>query len=245
VTEKTTLDIDAGNSRIKWRILQDGQANRGSFAHLGRIETLNDLPTASVDRIRVANVASFGNPEALPDALYQRYRVVPVFAKTSATCGGITCGYAEPSRLGVDRWLAIVAARRLTREAFVVADLGTAATLDFVDGAGLHHGGYIVPGLQAMVDALFRRTKDVQVRFEEPGHLDPGATTLDAVNRGVLAMLRDFIDSSVDRFARTQQIERPPLFVCGGDADVITPHIQRLHTVVPDLVLDGLAIAIP
>lgn len=240
----TTLDIDAGNSRVKWRLLRDGRTHRGAFAHHGRVETLNELPAAPVDRIRVANVASFGRPEALGEALRDRYGVVPIFAATSKTCGELTCGYAEPSRLGVDRWLAMIAARRLTTNAFAVADLGTAATLDFVGATGLHHGGYIVPGLQSMVDALFRRTKDVHVGFEDPGRLEPGSNTLDAVNRGVLAMLRDFVESSVDRFERTHGLDRVALFVSGGDADVVAPHLQRLHSVVPDLVLDGLSIAI-
>jgi type III pantothenate kinase len=245
MAESATLDVDAGNSRIKWRMDRDGLITHGAFAHLGRIETLNQLPMASLQRVRVASVASLGRPKALRDALQNRYGVIPVFAKTAKACGGVTCGYAEPSRLGVDRWLAIVAARRLTPNAFVVADLGTAVTLDFVDAAGQHLGGYIVPGLQSMVDALFRRTKQVHVSFDCPDRLQPGLNTSDAVNRGLLSMVLDFIQSSVDRFERTHPADGVDLFVSGGDAEVVAPLVQRAHLVVPDLVLDGLSIALP
>jgi len=245
MAKQATLDIDAGNSRIKWRALQDERVARGAFLHSSRIESLDQLPAGSFDRLRVANVASFGEPEALRNALQARYGVAPVFAKTSRSCGGVTCGYAEPSRFGVDRWLAIVAARQMTADAFVVADLGTAVTMDFVDAAGVHRGGYIVPGLQSMVDALFRRTKDVQVCFEDPDGLEPGSNTTEAVNRGVLSMLRDFVETSVGRFERAQRMERITLFVSGGDAEFVASRLQRAHSVVPDLVLDGLSIAIP
>jgi type III pantothenate kinase len=245
VSVESTLDIDAGNSRIKWRLRLGERLTSGAFAHSGRIDLLDRLPAASPERVRVANVASFGRSEALRDALQGRYGVAPLFAKTRRACGGVTCGYTDPSRFGVDRWMAIVAARQLTADAFAVADLGTAATLDFVNGAGLHLGGYIVPGVQSMVDALFRRTADVQVRFEYPQCLQPGANTPDAVNRGVLAMLCAFIEIFTNRFEQDHRVGRASLFVSGGDADVVSPHLQRPHTVVPDLVLDGLSIAIP
>ena len=65
--------------------------------------------------------------------------------------------------LGVDRWLALVAAWNMVRQPAVVADLGTAATLDFVAGDGRHVGGYIVPGPGLMAKALARDTARVRV----------------------------------------------------------------------------------
>jgi type III pantothenate kinase len=243
--EETTLDIDAGNTRLKWRLESRGEWERGAFVHGGRTESLAALPVRGVDRIRVANVASIFQPQDLGTALQRRYGSTPQFAATSKTLGGVTCAYEDPKRLGVDRWLAVVAARQRTSLPFVVAGLGTAATLDFVDVAGQHVGGYIVPGLHLMTESLLRRTADVQIRFDTPQLLDPGVNTRDGVNRGVLSMLRDFIVATVERFAVALGSQTVELFITGGDADVVAAHITRSYSVVDDLVLDGLAIAIP
>jgi type III pantothenate kinase len=245
MTEETTLDIDAGNTRIKWRLCRREEWTRGAFVHAGQSETLVALPDAAVTRIRVANVAAIGQSEGFGAALQRRYGVTPIFAATSRSLGGVTCGYDDPKRLGIDRWLSIVAARQYTSRAFVVGSLGTAATLDFVDAAGRHFGGYIVPGLQSMAETLFRRTADVQVSFETPQRLEPGSNTLDGVNRGVFSMLCDFIVAAVERFEASSGSDLVELFLTGGDADVVAARLQRPHRVVPDLVFDGLAIAIP
>src|SRR5262249_20386322 len=161
-------------------------------------------------------------------------------AATTRALGGVTCGYQDPRRLGVDRWLGIVAARQRTALAFVVAGLGTAATLDFVDAMGRHLGGYIVPGLHLMADSLLRRTADVHVEFDVPPEFGPGTNTADGVNRGVLTMLRDFIVASMGRFESTSGARPIDLFITGGDAGILGSLIARPHHVVEDLVLDGL-----
>jgi type III pantothenate kinase len=245
ISELTTLDIDAGNTRIKWRLATHRERTRGAFVHAGRSESLTALPMGQVDRIRLANVASTFQPEDLGAALLRRYGREPEIAATSKVLGGVRCAYEDPKRLGVDRWLGIVAARQLTSRAFIVAGVGTAATLDCVDAAGLHVGGYIVPGLYLMTESLLRRTADVQVRFDAPQSLEPGATTRDGVNRGVLAMLRDFIVAAVAWFEASRGSQAVELFITGGDAEVVAAHIARQHAVIDDLVLDGLAIAIP
>ena len=244
MAELTTLDIDVGNTRAKWRLGRGGACSTGAIDHLGSVDALSALPVAQPDRVRVASVASLAGQEQLPDWLQRRYGVIPAFAKTAKVCGDVTCAYADPSRLGVDRWLAMLAVRRLTRHAFVVADLGTAATLDFVDASGLHRGGYIVPGVRLMVDSLLRRTADVKVALERPTRLEPASNTVEGVNRGAIAMLRDFVAGECERFQVVQSVP-VDLFITGGDADTVAPHVHRANRVMPDLVLDGLSIAIP
>jgi len=155
------------------------------------------------------------------------------------------CGYADFRRLGIDRWLAILAARKLVQSSYVVADLGTAATLDLVDEASHHCGGFIVPGLRSMTDSLFQSTADVHVGFEATlERLKPGVDTAAAVRNGVLMMLGDFIAST---YGRLQLISnhRPSLLLCGGDAEIVAPHIAITKRIEPDLVFDGLDVALP
>ena len=170
--------------------------------------------------------------------------MLPEFAAATAELAGVTSGYEAPARLGVDRWLALVAAWNAARQAVVVVDLGTAATLDFVTADGRHLGGYIVPGLGLMAAALARDTAGVRVAGDLAPHLGPGRNTAQAVRRGSTAMLLDFIEASVGRFADTGD-GAPEVFLTGGDAEPLAGRLPFGVRVEPDLVLDGLALALP
>ncbi len=239
----STLDIDVGNSRIKWRARVDQSETRGIVDHQHSLDHLQ-WPTMRPGRIRVSSVASQDQARQLAEWLQSHFGVAPEFAKTTKFAAGVTCGYDDPTRLGVDRWLSVLAARQLSNGPFVVVGLGTAGTLDFVDARGMHKGGFIVPGLRLMTEALFAGTADVHVDFAESSSQEPGTNTPDAVRRGIASMLSDFVNGSIRRF-RVATNETPHVYLCGGNADAIAPRIDVSVEIRPELVLDGLALALP
>lgn len=193
-------------------------------------------------RVRIACVA--GDRDGIAGRFEDAYGVPPEFARTTPELAGVTCGYDEPARLGVDRWLALVAAWNAVRRAVAVVDLGTAATLDFATADGRHQGGYIVPGLGLMAAALARETAGVRVAGDLAPDLAPGRNTAQAVRRGSTAMLLDFIEASVGRFADAGA-DSPEVFLTGGDAELLAERLPFALRVEPDLVLDGLDLALP
>ena len=138
----------------------------------------------------------------------------------------------------------MLAARQLSNRPFIVFGLGTAGTADFVDGEGVHKGGFIVPGLRLMTEALFGGTADVHVTFEASNTHAPGTSTPSAVRRGVMLMLADFVNGSIRRFGATCT-DTPIVYLSGGDAEVIAPLVESAFEIRPELVLDGLAVALP
>ena len=231
--DSDVLDVDIGNTRTKWRL---GAANGASAG----IDT-PALP-ARPRRVRIACVA--GGREAVGERFETAYGVPVEFATTTALLAGVTCGYDDPSLLGVDRWLALVAAWDAVRQPVAVVDLGTAATLDFVTGAGQHLGGYIVPGLGLMAAALACDTAGVRVAGDLAPELLPGRNTAQAVRRGATAMLLDFLEACIARFAR-DCLSPPQVFLTGGDAELVAGRLSFAPRVEPDLVLDGLGLALP
>ncbi len=226
------LDIDMGNTRTKWRC---GHA-------VGALPT-PQLPTlaAKPNRVRVSTVLQ--NRDEVAAAVTERFGVDAEFARTSASLGGVYCAYADPTRLGVDRWLALVAAWSRTRKATAVISLGTAATADFVLEDGRHEGGYIAPGLAALGDALRRDTAAVRPSQTPVARLLPGADTESAVAGGTFVMLLAFVEAALDGFAaRAGDIA---VVLTGGDACLLRPHLTRDSCEAPHLVLDGLAVALP
>ena len=149
--------------------------------------------------------------------------------------------------MGVDRWLCLLAARQIVPGPFVVVGTGTAATLDFVDHTGVHRGGYIVPGFRSLIGALGASTAQVQVKVRAgatSASLEPGVDTRECVERGTSLMLLDFVEQSIARFLRTDE-HRASIVITGGDAATVSAHLTAAHRWVPDLVLDGLAVALP
>ena len=235
------LDLDIGNSRTKWRLA----GASGSLKSPG-IPTLAD--TEPPDRVRVSAVA--GTRDRIRAAVEARFGIAPEFAEASRELAGVVCCYADPKRLGIDRWLALVAAWRCVQGAIAVVDAGTAITVDLVDDEGRHQGGYIVPGIGLMRRSLAAETRDLGLpqRLADTDEQDrlppPGRSTDAAIAGGTLAMPIGFLEAVLARFA-TASPSGTTTLLCGGDAHLLQPRLASPTCIKPNLVLDGLAIALP
>ena len=253
---QATLDIDLGNTRLKYRCGEQ----RGALTHdvAATDADLIDWVLPDVDpvrRVRACSVLSSDNNLAFARAVQERWDCDCEFARSSAQLAGVVNGYEEPGQLGVDRWLAMVAgyhqfaadatANRADRAAVLVADLGTAATLDYVTAEGRHMGGFIVPGAATMRQSLLKNTAAIRLSSHPVERdLSPGTRTRDAVERGVLLAMVRLLETELERFTALSH-HNSRLILCGGGAAVVLPHLECDYTLAPELVLDGLAIALP
>lgn len=244
------LDIDVGNTRLKWRYSSAGKIiAEGAIAHAHcRLDEL-PVPTDLLDRVRIASVVQGELLHGLLEVCRKQWQIEPEIAEVVQYCAGVTQGYSDPSRLGVDRWLALLAAYSSTRGACVVVSCGTAVTVDLVTDRGVHLGGYIVPGLELMRAALFSGTSAVQLeKIDQPGSLAPGKDTASAVSRGLVLMVKGLVESA--ELDLRNQGRAPKIIITGGDSELILPFLIEpiLSTKAvsrPNLVLDGLVLALP
>lgn len=235
--------MDVGNSRCKWRLSVRGRIVReGSLATADITSTgqcLRDLPRP--ERVRIACVAAIH--QVLAAAIEKTWGMVPEFAQSLPVAGGVRNAYAHASSLGVDRWLALLAAWQQVGGAVVVVDAGTALTVDGLDASGTHQGGYIMPGLGLLHRALHQETAGVRYAIAPVSECAPGVTTADAVNRGVVLMAAAAVEAAVQNLhAKTGS---GPVLLCGGDASIMALHLKVPVFLVPDMVLAGLAVALP
>ena len=237
------LELDIGNSRIKWRTLAaQGQpvarGHRSRRGLPGEVSWDDLLPARGVRRMRVSNVAGPEVAAHLDRWARDALGIVPEYARATACIAGVTSGYREPEKLGVDRWLALLAAWHELGRACVVVDAGTAVTVDVLDGSGTHQGGYIVPGLTLMLDALLSGTSGVRLSAGPVASLAAGTCTSDAVLHGCTAMTVALIE-------RARGGSELPLVLTGGDAELLAPWLAAPSLLRPELVLDGLGLALP
>lgn len=235
-----TLDywFDIGNTRAKFWVTRDGHiAYRGGFPHHGDMEwLLAGLPVElepAPQRLYGLSVLDAGRTEAFVAAALQRWGMVPQLAASDALHAGIQNGYESPSRLGVDRWLGVLAAAGEGKACVVLC--GTAITLDLVE-QGRHAGGYIIPGLSLMASSLIERTRGIRCDVAPSGGIGPGRNTSDAVARGGLLAAA----GCIERVVRQEQASR--LILAGGDAERVSESLSISHFVDPDLLLKGLQV---
>lgn len=239
------LEIDWGNSRIKWRLRGESgtlaaDAAAGDDLDAVAAQIAATFPSSlSLTAIRVASVRPEGHEARMTEWAQKQWQLAPRFARSVAYRGGVVNAYTRPELLGVDRWLGLLAARSVSTESAVVIQAGTALTADLLDSQGQHLGGYIAPGWQTMRRALSQSTARVHSEQAPPEcvHLEPASDTAAAVEAALSAMVIGFVQN-----ACAQLSEPARLIVAGGDAGVICSHFS--HAIYwPDIVLDGLAVA--
>lgn len=226
------LAIDSGNSRIKWG-MHDGKhwLLQGAALHEELSPMLADIARVKPARVIAANVAAADKKAQIDLALRQLGLKIRWIAATEHACG-IGNRYRHPTKLGADRWAALIAARKLQPAGCIVAQAGTAVTGDFLDADGVYRGGIIVPGIRLMLGALSNGT----ALNLETGRFDllPKNTADGAFSGAILAAA-----GAITTFAAAQNQRK--CILSGGDAGLLAPHLHGLQTTIVDnLVLEGL-----
>lgn len=236
------LLVDIGNSRLKWGIEQAGSIRLGAAVDYRQADIHGELRSvwrslAVPRKLAIASVAAPGMAAEIAEwarSLWPALELVVPQAATEAF--GVSNAYAQPEKLGIDRWLALLAAHRFYPGFSCIADCGTAITVDVIDADGRHLGGLISPGLLSMKKALAADT--AALKFD-PQHRMPGLadTTADAIDSGTLLAAAGLIETVLRR-----QDEPCQLILSGGDAEPIAGQLRQAAIIDADLVLKGLSI---
>ena len=231
------ITVDAGNTFTKWKVYGDVETEGGRFHNIdGLSDFIAWLEPQVPEKIMLASVVD----NEIKQSLEQVFTSEKVQAVSSTgSCLGVTNCYSRPERLGIDRWLAAIEAWHLSeKRACCIFDIGTAATLDIVDGDGRHVGGHIVPGLAMMAKVLQQETQKVRydaLNIREGGY---GKNTGEAVERGVWSMLLAWMTQEIAAF-----YERFPdgsVFLTGGAAGQFMERLSDAVVWHEDLVLDAM-----
>ena len=244
----TFLAIDIGNTRLKWSQYEAPTPGARLLAHgaefLENIDKLSDGPWASLPApARMLGCVVAG------DALKRRaeeqmelWDVSPQWVVPSAEEAGLRNGYDFPTRLGADRWVAMVGARHrvLRRDGprpMVVVMVGTAVTVEAVDVEGTFMGGLILPGHGIMLRALESGTAGLHVPTGDVR--DFPTNTSDALTSGGTYAIAGAVERMVQHVQRHCGTE-PACIMTGGAGWKMEPHMTRSFELVDNLIFDGL-----
>jgi len=247
MTTRVKLLIEIGNSKLKAAQLHldakggvTGMHYLGSYSVTSFCYRPNREKIGNVDQIIYSNVGdrkNYQHVKALSKKLNVRYQQIT----SPAQAFGVTNSYDAPTKLGIDRWLAFLAAYKDANGPVVVIDIGTAMTVDVVDANGMHLGGWISPGFRLMNLALTEHTALVRAGGHHGDELIMGTNTKACVQNGSRAALAGTVLYAIQK-AKSMFIdhEEPTLYLTGGGINHLPPEIVELGLNRPHLVLEGL-----
>jgi type III pantothenate kinase len=236
------LLIDVGNTRLKWMLTNsDGQA-AGEFAYTSagfddQLETaLHNVLSCPVWISCVVEPVK----KKLETWFETRWAIAPQFVSGRKEFAGVTNAYLQPEKLGVDRWLAMVAAYDKYHSALCVIDCGTAATFDVIDTAGVHQGGLIMPGLHLLRTSLVGGADKLRdVVSQETIAPELANNTNHAVVAGCDLLLATGLDG-LSAKQRAIYGDKMKTIITGGDGARMMRLMSQPCIFEPDLVLMGL-----
>ncbi len=168
--------------------------------------------------------------------------VAPSWVVSSAAEAGLVNGYDHPTRLGSDRWVAMIGARhrllsRGERRPLVVVMVGTAVTVEALDAGGRFLGGLILPGHGIMLRALESGTAGLRVPTGEVREFP--TNTSDALTSGGTYAIAGAVERMVQHLRRHCNAE-PVCIMTGGAGWKMAPSMSVPFELVDSLIFDGL-----
>ncbi|NLX05976.1 MAG: type III pantothenate kinase [Phycisphaerae bacterium] len=150
---------------------------------------------------------------------------------------------SDASTVGADRVVAAAMAYERMETAVVVADFGTAVTIDCVNDEGVFLGGAILSGLRLSAYALSSYTAALPLVSDPSLPVTPwGRNTVEAISSGIILGAVGALREIVERYA-TELGRWPEVILTGGDATLIAEHNDFAKAVAPDLLLMGVDLA--
>ena len=237
------------STRLKWAQYASPQPGAAVLAH-GAVflETIDEL--AEKDWRQLAAPSSMLGCVVAGEAVRRRveeqlelWDLTPRWVVSGPQEGGVTNGYDHPTRLGTDRWVAMIGARghvlaRGPARPALVVMVGTAVTVDALDRDGHFLGGLILPGHGIMLRALESGTAGLRV---PTGEVMPfPANTSDALTSGGTYAITGAIERMRRHLRERSDGEEPLVLMTGGAGWKVAPYLEMAHDLVESLIFDGL-----
>jgi type III pantothenate kinase len=239
------LLLDLGNTRLKWALHAEGTELEAQACAWddGIAPALAAAwrPLAAPTRVVAASVVDAGREAVVAAAVHARFGRATQWVRTPVTACGVRNAYAAADTLGIDRFLAMVAAFDAGCAPCVLAGCGTALTLDALAPDGRHLGGLIAPGPRLMQQSVLGATARVRIEAEPAAVVDSADSTAAALVSGSWQAAAALVERFAARMAGRLG-GAPRLLLSGGDARALAALIERPHIVRADAVLHGLAV---
>jgi type III pantothenate kinase len=240
------LVFDIGNTRLKWAAVESTQniadRNKKLWAYSGSIGNqsfqspelraeLSDYISKTMPKPDAIGFCCVAGDSAIENlrSLFPQWQDLDWKQLTgSSPYEGIRTLYQAPSKLGADRWAALIGARALSNTNTLVINAGTATTIDLLGGNGVHYGGWILPGLSLMQESLQSNTAQLPLAVRSgtlSAQVSFGTNTNEAIIGGCdAAQMGAILRAAYLAKEMNHPIER--VWLDGGNAKILANEIK-------------------
>ncbi|MBD2841711.1 type III pantothenate kinase [Erythrobacter rubeus] len=231
------------DARARWRIASDPRRTGDEYAvWLLQLLSIEGVGRDEITQIVYASVVPRADHNL--SVLAQKYfGITPLKAGEGKAAWQFEIDVDQPSSLGADRALNILAAHRKYGGDLIVIDFGTATKFEAIDFNGTYKGGSIAPGINLSLDALVGKTAKLpRIAIRAPASKSViGRNTEDQMLIGVFWGYVAMMEGIVERMRA--EIGRPAKVVAtGGLAILFNDATDIFDYVDADLTIEGLAI---
>ncbi len=243
--------LDAGNTRIKWCVTKSAQTlfsgvfESDEYQLYSKLEAIrSQCSITQFEYLAMSSVRSLAFEQAVVNWADEQTEEIFIPRVSDCWADLVEPAYSEPENLGVDRWLAMIAASKRFPDGCMVVSAGTAITVDYVVSAK-HVGGLIIPGVRLWFESLDSNTNRVKPKFEGeslkvPQIWGPACDTLQCVQNGASALISGLV---VEASQKSRELAIESLCLAGGDAELMKEKFEAQNITVfidHSLVLNGL-----
>ena len=240
------LLFDIGNTRLKWAAVESSQhpsdQQKKLWSYSGSINTQSLKSPAHRQELADYISKTLPKPEVIgfscvagDDAIAHLRALFPDWENVhwqqlrgDSVYDGVRSLYQDQSKLGADRWAAIIAARALSKSNSLIVNAGTATTIDLIGSNGVHYGGWILPGLHLMQKSLETHTAALPLAQRNEALHGFSTSTNDAIIGGCDAAQIGAIQYALALAkAMHQGVEK--IWLDGGNAKILLNALQQLN----------------
>jgi type III pantothenate kinase len=236
------LLVDIGNTRLKWCIDNNNGMTKGQSVDYKHDHFIKNLQStwALLDTPKALAISSVSSQHIVLQLSVLAKNIWPhihiIIAQSSSAILSVTNAYSQPEKLGIDRWLGLIALHHHYSGHRCIIDCGTAITIDYLDNKGTHLGGLISPGLQLMQQSLSKGTEHLPL-VSVGSATELATSTGAAISLGILFSAAGLIEKTIHHFAPCDH-----MIITGGDAERLLHQTDLKLSVEPDFILKGLSL---
>jgi type III pantothenate kinase len=239
------LLFDVGNTRLKWVAVESTQQpsdqQKKQWAYSGSISSKSLASPEHRSELADYIAKTLPEPAAIAftcvageEAISNLQSLFPQWQDIewkqlhgNSQIDAIRTMYREPERLGADRWAALIGARAISKTNSLVISAGTATTIDILGANGVHHGGWILPGLHLMQTSLEANTAQLPLAVRGELQQGFGLSTNEAIIGGCDAAQIGAILYALEVAKEMHQpIEK--IWIDGGNAKILFNELKKL-----------------
>lgn len=237
------LYIDIGNTRAKYTTL--------AGAHFTDIQNVlnENISISWLDKhwgqyhsLTVINVSHDSVINLIKEWAHSYHKPIQVI-ESEERRNGVLSGYHKPKSLGVDRWIALQGAFTLfPKQNVLIIDAGTATTIDYLTKNGTHQGGWIFPGISALFNTVLKNTAKVEANYQSVSKLCFGRDTNEGLSQASIVGTIGLIEQAIKQAnSLGDNLCLDHLILTGGNAQLLSKHLEIPHSVEPYLLFHGMS----